>query len=204
VVHDIGSGLLAPHPLLPDEPDAATSLKDGASLVTASGDKLLGGPQAGLLLGTEALVRRLLRHPLARALRVDKLTLAALEATLAGPPPPVARALAADPDALFSRADRFQAILARHCPASVVTSRAAVGGGGAPGVALPSVAIALPTELAEPLRWSERVRRGQLPAVVGRIERDRLLLDLRSVDPGDDDLLLEAVLAATGGHEASP
>src|SRR6516225_4515596 len=71
-VHDIGSGLLAPHPLLPAEPDAATSLRQGASLVTASGDKLLGGPQAGLLLGDAELVRRLLRHPLARALRVDK------------------------------------------------------------------------------------------------------------------------------------
>ncbi|HEY0936951.1 MAG TPA: L-seryl-tRNA(Sec) selenium transferase, partial [Trebonia sp.] len=96
LVHDIGSGLLAPHPLLPDEPDAATSIADGANLVTASGDKLLGGPQAGLLLGDEPLVRGLLRHPLARALRVDKLTLAALEATVSGPPPPVARALAAD------------------------------------------------------------------------------------------------------------
>ncbi len=85
LVHDIGSGLLAPHPLLPGEPDAATSLAQGADLVTASGDKLLGGPQAGLLLGDAELVRRLLRHPLARALRVDKLTLAALEATLAGP-----------------------------------------------------------------------------------------------------------------------
>ena len=100
LVHDIGSGLLAPHPLLPDEPDAATSLAHGANLVTASGDKLLGGPQAGLLLGDEPLVRRLLRHPLARALRVDKLTLAALEATVSGPLPPVARALSADPAVL--------------------------------------------------------------------------------------------------------
>ena len=90
VVSDIGSGLLAPHPLLPGEPDAQTALRDGAALVTASGDKLLGGPQAGLLLGRAALVRALARHPLARALRVDKLTLAALEATLAGPPTPVA------------------------------------------------------------------------------------------------------------------
>ena len=105
-MHDIGSGLLAPHPLLPGEPDAATSLADGANLVTASGDKLLGGPQAGILLGDEPLVRRLLRHPLARALRVDKLTLAALEATLSGPPSPVARALAADPAALSERAER--------------------------------------------------------------------------------------------------
>nr|MDQ3989682.1 L-seryl-tRNA(Sec) selenium transferase [Actinomycetota bacterium] len=82
VVADIGSGLLAPHPELPEEPNAATALAQGAALVTASGDKLLGGPQAGLLLGDAQLVTRLRRHPLARALRVDKLTLAALEATL--------------------------------------------------------------------------------------------------------------------------
>ena len=99
VVGDIGSGLLAPHPLLPDEPDAATWLEAGAALVTASGDKLLGGPQAGLLLGRADLVSQLARHPLARALRVDKLTAAALEATLAGPPAPVAEALTAAPGA---------------------------------------------------------------------------------------------------------
>src|SRR6516225_1117786 len=100
VVFDIGSGLLVPHPLLPGEPDAA------------SGDKLLGGPQAGLLLGRSGLVRTLTRHPLARALRVDKLTLAALEATLAGPVPPVAAALAADPASVLERAERVVARLA--------------------------------------------------------------------------------------------
>jgi L-seryl-tRNA(Ser) seleniumtransferase len=93
VVADIGSGLLAPHPLLPDEPDATTALRAGATLVTASADKLLGGPQAGLLLGDAAVVERLRRHPLARAMRVDKLTLAALEATLRGPATPTAVAL---------------------------------------------------------------------------------------------------------------
>src|SRR6266567_8008117 len=109
VVGDIGSGLLAPHPTLPDEPDAATWLRAGADLVTASGDKLLGGPQAGLLLGRAEIVRRLDRHPLARALRVDKLTIAALEATLAGPPVPVAEALAADQESLTIRAGRISA-----------------------------------------------------------------------------------------------
>ena len=197
LVHDIGSGLLAPHPLLPAEPDAATSLRDGANLVTASGDKLLGGPQAGILLGDEALVRRLLRHPLARALRVDKLTLAALEATIAGPLPPVARSLAVDAAALVDRAERIVATLTAHrVPASVVASAAAVGGGGAPGVTLPSAAVALPEDLAAPLRAGPPVRRGDVPAVAGRVEKGRLLLDLRSVDPDDDARLIAAVLAA--------
>jgi L-seryl-tRNA(Ser) seleniumtransferase len=199
VVHDIGSGLLAPHPLLPGEPDAATSLAHGANLVTASGDKLLGGPQAGLLLGDAELVRRLLRHPLARALRVDKLTLAALEATLAGPPPPVSRALAASPASLIHRSERIVATLTRHAlAATVADAEAAVGGGGAPGVTLPSAAVALPENLAQPLRWGDAVRRGEAPAVVGRVAQGRLLLDLRSVDPGDDDRLVTAVLAAAG------
>ena len=199
LVHDIGSGLLAPHPLLPGEPDAATSLAAGANLVTASGDKLLGGPQAGLLLGDEPLLRRLLRHPLARALRVDKLTLAALEATLSGPLPPVARALAADPAALSERARRIVAALAAHAvPASVAVTEAAVGGGGAPGVTLPSAAVALPEKLTRALRHGAAVRRGESPAVAGRIADGMLLLDLRSVDPGDDDRLVAAIVTAAG------
>jgi L-seryl-tRNA(Ser) seleniumtransferase len=201
VVFDIGSGLLVPHPLLPDEPSAATALRDGAALVTASGDKLLGGPQAGLLLGQAGLVRRLTRHPLARALRVDKLTLAALEATLAGPAPPVARALAADPASLVNRAERAVAgLAAAGLDARVAAARAAVGGGGAPGVELDSAAVSLPDSLAVPLRWDDAVARGERPAVAGRLEGGRLLLDLRSVSPDDDARLVAAVLlAACGG-----
>jgi L-seryl-tRNA(Ser) seleniumtransferase len=198
VVFDIGSGLLAPHPLLPDEPSAATALRDGATLVTASGDKLLGGPQAGLLLGRDTVVFRLTRHPLARALRVDKLTLAALEATLAGPVPPVAEALDADPVSLFDRAERIVARLARAgLDARVAAAAAAVGGGGAPGVELPSAAVSLPEPLAVPLRSGAPVLRGELPAVVGRLEAGRLLLDLRSVLPEQDETLVAAILAAT-------
>ncbi len=197
VVFDIGSGLLAPHPLLPEEPSAAAALRDGAALVTASGDKLLGGPQAGLLLGRADLVRRLTRHPLARALRVDKLTLAALEATLAGPVPPVASALAADPSSVLDRAERAVVLLRETgLDARVAATQAAVGGGGAPGVPLPSAAVSLPESLAGPLRRGEAASRGKVPAVVGRIEAGRLLLDLRSVSPDDDRRLVDAVRAA--------
>jgi L-seryl-tRNA(Ser) seleniumtransferase len=205
VVADIGSGLLAPHPALPDEPDAATALRDGAALVTASGDKLLGGPQAGLLLGQDGLVTRLARHPLARALRVDKLTLAALEATLAGPPVPVVRALAADELSIFNRVERVVAALVRAgidaCP---VRTQGAVGGGGAPGVPLPSAAVSVPDDLTGPLRTGPAVRQGRLPAVIGRVEAGRLLLDLRAVAPAEDETLINAVTAAAGGPGAGP
>ena len=187
LVVDIGSGLLTPHPVLPDEPDATSTLADGADLVTASGDKLLGGPQAGLLFGRAELVERLRRHPAARALRVDKLTLAALEATLLGPPPPVARALSADVAELRARAE---ALAAQLPEAVVVDCVAAVGGGGAPGVQLPSAAVSLPEPYAVALRTAD-------PPVVGRLEAGRCLLDLRTVAPEDDELLVAAVRACS-------
>ena len=196
VVADIGSGLLAPEPLLPDEPDAATALASGAALVTASGDKLLGGPQAGLLLGQAGLITALRRHPLARALRVDKLTLAALEATLRGPATPTATALHEPVQRLRDRAGRLAARLAgAGLDARVSESDAVVGGGGAPGVRLPSAAVSLPATLAASLRKNN-------PPVAGRVEDGRLLLDLRTVDPADDAALREAVLAVAGTHVA--
>jgi L-seryl-tRNA(Ser) seleniumtransferase len=225
VVVDIGSGLLAPHPLLPDEPDAATALQAGASLVTASGDKLLGGPQAGLILGEASLVQRLRRHPAARAMRVDKLTLAALEATLRGPRPPILTALATQQAELFDRATALASTLAAEgVDAVAVRSTATIGGGGAPGVELPSAAVSLPAAYASALRTggthahsthahsthahdthahdthahdthAHGVREQAVP-VVGRIERGRCLLDLRAVPPSDDDHLLHAIRAA--------
>nr|WP_206039793.1 L-seryl-tRNA(Sec) selenium transferase [Rhodococcus sp. HNM0563] len=194
VVVDIGSGLLAPHPRLPNEPDAASALRAGAELVTASGDKLLGGPQAGLLLGESGLVERLRRDPFARALRVDKLTLAALEATLAGPTPPVPAALAVRPDDLRTRARTICAGLPAELKPEVVDSDGVVGGGGAPDVILPSVAIALPERLAGPLRLGAK-------PVVGRVERARLLLDLLTVAPDEDADLIDAVRCAAGREE---
>ncbi len=197
VVGDIGSGLLRPCPVLPDEPDAESWLRAGAGLVTASGDKLLGGPQAGLLLGQPEVVTRLARHPLARALRVDKLTLAALEATVTGPAAPVAQAMTATPESIRARAAaQADRLAAAGVDCQVVASEAAVGGGGGPGVTLPSAALSLPEVLALPLRTGEAVRRGDAAAVVGRVEGGRLLLDLRAVAPADDERLTEAVLAA--------
>jgi L-seryl-tRNA(Ser) seleniumtransferase len=191
VVADIGSGLLAPHPLLPDEPDAATTLARGADLVTASGDKLLGGPQAGIMLGEAALVARLRRHPLARALRVDKLTLAAVEATLRGPTSPTRTGLDADRDGLRRRAERLAAALAAAgVDAVAVDSDSTVGGGGAPGVVLPSAAVALPERYAAALRAGD-------PAVLGRIEHGRCLLDLRAVPAASDDAVRDCVLRCT-------
>jgi L-seryl-tRNA(Ser) seleniumtransferase len=192
VVMDIGSGLLAPDPLLPDEPDATTSLRKGAALVTASGDKLLGGPQAGLLLGDAALIERLRRHPLARALRVDKLTLAALQATLTGPETPTWQALRLDESFLRSRTQRLAERLAEAgVEVTLVASEAVVGGGGAPGVGLRSWSLSLP------LSYADRLRRTPTP-VVGRVERGSLLLDLRCVPAEADDEVAAAVLQVAG------
>ncbi len=191
VIADLGSGLLAAHPLLPDEPDVASALRDGAAVVTCSGDKLLGGPQAGLLFGTADILGALRRHPLARALRVDKLTVAALTATLESEittDTPIWQALTADPDTLRTRC----VALAEAVGGKVTASDGMVGGGGAPGVQLPGWAIALPAELAGPLRAGN-------PAVVARVADGRCLLDLRCVPADADPIVRAAVLAVLAG-----
>jgi L-seryl-tRNA(Ser) seleniumtransferase len=185
LIVDLGSGLLVPDPLLPDEPDATTTLSNGADIVTASGDKLLGGPQAGIVLGRADVVGRLARHPLARAVRADKLTLAALEATVRAGASPVTQALHADAESLRARADR----LAEALGASVVAHDGRVGGGGAPGVPLPGWAVRLPEAAAERLRAGD-------PAVLPRVHDGACLLDLRCIPESDDDRLLAAVRAA--------
>ncbi|GGK72456.1 L-seryl-tRNA(Sec) selenium transferase [Ornithinimicrobium pekingense] len=191
VVADIGSGLLAPDPVLPQEPDAATALRDGATIVTASGDKLLGGPQAGLVLGEQATVQQLRRHPLARALRVDKLTLAALEATVRTAASPVREALHATAEELRPRAER----LARALGRDVVPVEGRVGGGGAPGVPLPGWAVELPVETVERLR---RPASPDVPVVLARVEDGRGLVDVRCIPPDRDDDLLRALREALG------
>jgi L-seryl-tRNA(Ser) seleniumtransferase len=188
LIADLGSGLLAADPMLPDEPDAATALSDGADVVTASGDKLLGGPQAGIVLGRADVVARMARHPLARAVRADKLTLAALEATVRAGVSPVSQALHVEPDRLRARAE----CLAAAVGGSVVAHDGRVGGGGAPGVPLPGWAVRLPESVAAPLRAGD-------PAVLPRVHDGACLLDVRCIPESDDDRLLAAVRAALAG-----
>ena len=186
VVVDVGSGLLRPDPLLPDEPDLATALREGADLVTASGDKLLGGPQAGIIAGTETLVHRCRRAPLARALRVDKLTLAALEATLRSPATPTHIALHAGAEELRVRVLALAAAVGAGEP---VSSDGAVGGGGAPELALPGWALALPEGCAALLRAGS-------PPVMARVNAGRCLVDPRAVPPARDGELATAIRTA--------
>jgi L-seryl-tRNA(Ser) seleniumtransferase len=197
LLHDFGSGLLLDLSAwgLTGEPTAREAVKAGASLVLMSGDKLLGGPQAGIIVGEATLVDALRRNPLARALRVDKLTLAALEATLALYRDP-ARALSAIPTlamltaplaALEQRAGRLVALLdARGVPARVARTQSTVGGGAFPGARIPSAAVTLETGSADQLE--AKLRGGAVP-VVGRIAEGRVVLDLRTVFPEQDDEL---------------
>jgi L-seryl-tRNA(Ser) seleniumtransferase len=196
VVDDVGSGVLADDvELLAEEPAVRRSVHAGAALVCFSGDKLLGGPQAGIMVGTREAVEACRRHPLARAVRIDKLSLAALHATLglyrdpalARSELPVLAMLDAAPEELQARARR----LAEACGGEVVASTAKVGGGALPLLELPGPAVALEVALAEPLRT------GELP-VVGRIADGRLLLDVRTLTDEEAELAASAVRAARG------
>src|SRR5699024_1663641 len=201
LVADLGSGLLAPDPALPDEPDAASALAAGADLVVASGDKLLGGPQAGLLLGRAELIEQLARHPLARAVRADKLALAALEATLVAGRVPVVEFLRADPEVLRSRVERLAAAVDGGAQVAVVPHqgrgarggggrrRGGGGGGGGPGVPLPGWALRLPEGAARALRLGD-------PAVLARVHDGACLLDLRCVPETEDEQVAAAVRRA--------
>ncbi len=189
LVADLGSGLLAPDPALPDEPDAASALAAGADLVVASGDKLLGGPQAGLLLGRAEVIEHLARHPLARAVRADKLALAALEATLVAGRVPVVEFLHADPEVLRSRVERLAAAVDGGAQVAVVPHQGRVGGGGGPGVPLPGWALRLPECAARALRLGD-------PAVLARVHDGACLLDLRCVPETEDEQVAAAVRRA--------
>jgi L-seryl-tRNA(Ser) seleniumtransferase len=197
LLDDLGSGTLLPTAPygLPAEPTVGACVAAGADLVAFSGDKLLGGPQAGVIVGSAASVGILRRHPLMRALRVDKTTLAALEATLlayvrgrAIEELPVWRMIAAPAALLQQRAAAIAAAIGP--PACVVPSEGAVGGGALPGATLPGYAVALPGGSAR----AARLRRST-PPVVARIVDGRLLLDLRSVLPEHDAALIDVLRA---------
>lgn len=190
VIDDLGSGALTADPIYRGEPDVRSSVAAGVDVTCFSSDKLMGGPQGGLLVGTAEAINRCRRHPLMRALRPDKLTIAALEATLAlHRDPALARTsiptlamLAADPDALRARADRLAAAVAGE----VVATTGRVGGGSLPLEELPSVAVALDAPdgadaLAARLRACD-------PHVVARVADGQVLLDVLTLS--DDDLAL--------------
>jgi L-seryl-tRNA(Ser) seleniumtransferase len=186
LVDDLGSGALLDLPQLLDEPTARSSVEAGAALVCFSGDKLLGGPQAGIVVGRADQVTRVKRHPLARAMRIDKLSLAALEATLelyrdpahALAEIPVLAAAAEPVDAVRRRAER----LAARLGGELVESRARVGGGALPLLELESFACALEggDDLAHRLRMGE-------PPVVARVQEGRVLLDCRTLTDAQCD-----------------
>jgi L-seryl-tRNA(Ser) seleniumtransferase len=189
LVDDLGSGALA---RVGDEPTPAESLRAGADLVCFSGDKLLGGPQAGVVVGRADLVERLRRHPLQRALRADKLTLAALEGTLSlaldpstRDEVPVLRMLHEPIERVRGRAERLAALVAGEVEETV----ARVGGGALPLAEIPSAACAVEEGLAEPLRLGE-------PSVVAVVRDGRTLLDCRTLTDAEVDEVAAAVLAA--------
>jgi L-seryl-tRNA(Ser) seleniumtransferase len=205
VVHDLGSGALMDLTILglPAEPTARQALDAGADVVTLSGDKLLGGPQAGIVLGRADLVDRMRRNPLCRAMRCDKLTLSALEATLAlyrDPERarriiPVLAMLAEDTGTLARRADALaRRIRDRGGQASTAAATSAVGGGAMPGVELPTTVVVLAPGADGADGLARRLRQGETP-VVARVRDGAVLLDPRTVDSGDEDALVEAVLA---------
>jgi L-seryl-tRNA(Ser) seleniumtransferase len=210
VVEDIGSGNLTPAfagasaGQAFEEPSVQASIAAGVDLVCFSGDKLLGGPQAGIIVGKKALVDRLRTHPLMRALRADKIAFAALEATLAEYAAgrerdtiPVQRMLHADPDAIESRAQAIGERLAgAGWTVAMISGASAVGGGSAPGLQLPTVLLAIARDGESPDR-TERWLRSLDPPVIARIEHDRVVLDLRTVLPTEDDTLV-SLLAPRG------
>jgi len=213
VVDDIGSGAVVDVTQwgLPEEPSFARSLAAGADLVLGSGDKLLGGPQCGIISGRAELVERLRSHPLARAVRVDKLTLAALSATLdsylrgtARDEVPVLRMLTASLDELRRRAEKIVAEAGDCSPLQlqIQTDTALAGGGTLPGVELPTAVICVKDPRRSAQHLAQALRCGTIP-VFPRVREDQVLLDLRSVLPDDDSRLALALrLAARAGQAA--
>ena len=205
--YDLGSGLLNPdgaRPLdfLGDEPDLEAAVASGVDVVMFSGDKLLGGPQAGLVVGTRERITELRKNPLYRALRLDKVALAGLEATLGmllagrGDELPARALLLRDPDELRGAAQRIASELADtpDLELEVVQERSQPGSGSAPDVFLDTSVVRLRHARHSAGRLAERLRRGE-PPVFARVQDERVLLDPRTLLPGDEALLVRAVKA---------
>jgi len=205
-VYDLGSGLLERVPgATADEPSAADALADGADLIVFSGDKLLGGPQAGIVLGRAELVERLRRHPIARAVRVDKMQVAALESVLAqhahgrGSELPVWTMLREPPAHVRHRADALAMALDGELEgAHVIACESAVGGGALPGTGIPSFGVEI--RAPEPNAMAARLRTGS-PSVFCRVTERGVLLDLRTVSPEAMPDLVRAVRYALEGDD---
>lgn len=204
LLHDLGSGSLVETAAygLAEEPRIQDSLQSGVDLVAASADKMLGGPQAGLLLGRTELVERVMKHPLARAVRVDKLTIAALTATLdlyltqSFRELPVWEMMAATPASVASRARAWQSRLSElGAVVDVAPGESAVGGGSLPGERLPTSLVVITPPRGSAADLLRRLREHE-PPVIGRIEQERVLLDPRTVLAGEDDLVVDAVARA--------
>ena len=204
LLHDLGSGALldTADVGLAAEPRIQDSLLSGADLVASSADKLLGGPQAGLLLGRSDLVERVMKHPLARAVRVDKLTTAALAATLdlyltqSLGEVPIWGMLRASTESVRSRAQAWQSRLAELGVAVEVTAaESTVGGGSLPGERLPTTVLAITPRQGGATELLRRLREHE-PPVIGRIADERVLLDPRTVLPDEDDVVVDAVAGA--------
>jgi L-seryl-tRNA(Ser) seleniumtransferase len=212
LVDDLGSGYLgAENAALRDEPAVASTLAEGAAVVMFSGDKLLGGPQAGIIAGRRDLIDRIRRHPLMRALRVDKMTYAALEATLqahaAGRTAdvPVAAMLALPAGDVGTRAERIAQGISGDLSASIVDGMSTIGGGSAPGATLPTRLLRLAHARLSAAALEERLRTLD-PPVIARIEDDHVVIDLRTVLPQQDGLLAQLLSspALTASRTAPP
>ncbi len=200
VVEDLGSGNLLDRPGW-DEPAVGASLRAGCAVCCFSGDKLLGGPQAGIIVGRAEQLEPIRRHPLMRAVRADKLAYAALEGTLleyaagrAGDTVPVAAMIGAGAESLRSRARRIEERLAPVAGLMIAVAEgdSVIGGGAAPDLTIPSCLLDVRVEGCSPDELDALLRQAE-PPVIGRIEQDRLLLDLRTVQPGEDDALAQVL-----------
>jgi L-seryl-tRNA(Ser) seleniumtransferase len=207
VMQDLGSGCFVDLTRfgLQGEPLVQDTVRSGVDVITFSGDKLLGGVQAGIILGRQELIKHLRRNPLTRALRVDKLTLAALEATLrlyrdentAIQAIPTLNMIAADMDTLENKArsiaEALRARASESIKVEIEDGSSMVGGGALPTQKLPTKAVAISSTKSSATRLEAHFREYKTP-IIGRVERDLFLLDVRTLQPGDEDIIVEAAM----------